>query len=455
MTGLRLEPPTNNELRHIAARLFHAAVAAVEPSSLVAKHLRLQADTTEVGTTHAPLTRWAGQTLVVGAGKAAAGMAAACEAVLGGRVRGEVVTAPGCGRQLAHIRVVEAGHPLPDPRGEQAAQRMLDAVSQASEGGILCLISGGASSVLACPAPPLTLTDKIATTQALLACGADIHELNTVRKHLSRIKGGRLLARARLPVATLILSDVIGDDPGVIGSGPTTADASTYADAYDVLSRYELFAKVPQAVLQHLQAGMAGHIAETLKPGDPAVALGCSRVIGSISVAVEGAADAARSLGWKVVVERAPIEGDTTEAARAFARRVLACAEADANVCVLAGGETTVRVRGAGRGGRNQEFALAMVDSLAHSQALILSAGTDGIDGPTAAAGAYVDGQSWQRALARNLGPQDFLDRNDSYSFFQTVGDSFVSGPTGTNVMDLKIALLPKGQPGETWPARR
>ncbi len=375
--------------------------------------------------------------------------------MLGERVRGEIVTAPGCARRLAHIRVTEAGHPLPDARGEHAAQRMLEAVSHASQGGILCLISGGASSLLACPAPPLTLEDKVATTQALLSCGANIHELNTVRKHLSKIKGGRLLARARLPVATLILSDVIGDDPGVIGSGPTTADASTYADAYSVLSRYDLLQRIPQSVLQHLQAGMAGRIAETLKPGDAAAALGSSHVIGSISVAIEAAAETARNLGWKVVAEHVPIEGDTTEAAWAFARRAVAHAETNANVCVLAGGETTVRVLGSGRGGRNQEFALAMVDLLAHTQALILSAGTDGIDGPTAAAGAYVDGESAQRAVARNLSPREFLQRNDSYSFFQALGDSFVSGPTGTNVMDLKIALLPKAQPGDTWPVLR
>jgi len=430
-------------LRDLSVALFQAAIAAVEPALLVVRHIRRRDEITEIGPAEAPVASWSGPTLVVGAGKAAAGMAQACEAALGDGARGEVITATGCGRSLQHILVSEAGHPLPDERGHQAALRLLDAVGAARDGGILCLVSGGASSLTGCPRPPLTLADKVATTNALLACGADIRELNTVRKHLSLFKGGGLLARARRRLVTLIISDVVGDDPAVIGSGPTVADPSNFAEALAVLSKYELSKQVPRAVLTLLQEGVAGRLTETLKPNDPRVEMGRNIVIASSSTALAAAAEAAHGRGWKVLVESEPIVGSTKEAAEAFAARLLRQARSAENVCVLAGGETTVHVRGTGQGGRNQEFALALAGALEGRPGLILSAGTDGIDGPTPAAGAFVDGTTVARARARLLDPVDFLERNDSYTFFRCLGDDFTSGPTGTNVMDIKIALLP------------
>jgi len=434
-------------LRDSAAAIFTAAVAAVEPSRLVQEHVRREGDRVVIGRAGHPLASWDGNTLVVGAGKAAAGMARACEVALGiDRVEGEVVVADGPSDPKAgplKIRRSPAGHPLPDDRGQAAARRILELVATTEAAGILCVISGGASSLLVCPRPPVSLADKIATTRALLACGADIHELNTVRKHLSWIKGGGLLARSRVPLATLILSDVVGDDPTIIGSGPTAPDHSTFADALAVVRKYRIEGELPRTVRDLLHAGVAGAEAETLKPEAVPPGRAPCTVIGSNRQALAAAARAARGSGWEPYIEGDPLVGDTTRTARAFARRVLARRRAGANVCVLAGGETTVQVRGDGRGGRNQEFALAIVDALSGTRACVLSAGTDGIDGPTTAAGAFVDGTSLARADAAGLATRDFLRRNDAHSFFATLGDLYVTGPTGTNVMDLKVALLP------------
>lgn len=441
MTDQRPDISRPDDLRAVAVALFRAAVAAVEPAPLVQQYVRRCNGLAEVGAAAAASVSWSGSTLVVGAGKAAAGMAAACEAALAPHLRGEVIVPDGCGLALAHVGVTEAGHPLPDERGHAAASRLLDVVGRANEGGILCLISGGASSLMVCPRPPLTLADKISTTKALLACGADIREFNTVRKHLSLVKGGGLLARSRLPVMTLMISDVVGDDPAVIGSGPTTPDLSTHAEACAILAKYGLLDQVPVAVRDLLEAGAAGRVGETLKPTDPAAWLGRSLVIASNSVALCAAAEEARARGWEVEIEAEPLVGDTTAAAQAFASRLLK-RRGSRGLCILAGGETTVQVRGTGRGGRNQEFALAIADQLAGERICVLSAGTDGIDGPTPAAGAFVDGATMQRAHTGGLSLQDFRQRNDSFSFFSRIGDVFVCGPTGTNVMDLKIALL-------------
>jgi len=245
---------------------------------------------------------------------------------------------------------------------------------------------------------------------------------------------------------TLMISDVVGDDPAVIGSGPTTPDPSTHADACAILAKYALLDRVPASVRELLEAGAAGRVAESLKPADAAARLGRSLVIASNAIALRAAAEAAQGRGWEVEVEAEPLLGDTTKVARAFAARLLQRRPSRGGLCVLAGGETTVEVRGSGRGGRNQEFALAMAAQLAGERVCVLSAGTDGIDGPTEAAGAFVDGTTMPRAHAGGLDLQDFWKRNDSFSFFSRLRDLFICGPTGTNVMDLKIALLP-GQP--------
>jgi hydroxypyruvate reductase len=306
---------------------------------------------------------------------------------------------------------------------------------------VICLISGGASSLLVQPRPPLQLTEKVEVNRLLLASGADINEVNCVRKHLSTVKGGGLLRTARSrPVLTLMLSDVIGDDQSVIGSGPMTPDASTFAEARTVLEKYALLDRVAPAVRELLDRGAAGKVEETVKPGDPETANTASAVIGNNRLALAGAAAEADRLGYEPLLEATPLRGDTTEAARQWLGRV-AGRIAGRRICALAGGETTIIVRGRGSGGRNQEFALALVESLAGQPVVLLSAGTDGIDGPTDAAGAFAAGLTLERARAIGLDPLAALASNDSYRFFDRLGDLFRIGPTGTNVMDIKLAV--------------
>lgn len=433
--------------RDDALTIFRAAIDAADPAQLVAAHLHRDGRQVVLTIDSRVADRWSGPTLVVGGGKAAARMAAGCESIIGAEhVRGTVVVADGCGADLQSIAVVEAGHPLPDARGGAGARRLLDLVAHQGPERILCLISGGASALLACPRPPVTLADKIVLTRLLLECGASIDALNTVRKHVSQIKGGGLLRAARAPMVGLLISDVVGDDPSTIGSGPTAADPTTFADADAVLRRYALRQRVPTSVREVLDAGFAERIPDTLKPGSVEARRCRNFVIGSNRIALDGAAAAARAAGWAVHVEAAPIVGETTDAALQFAARLHNLAEAHGPLCVLAGGETTVRVRGSGRGGRNQEFALALAGAIAGEAIAVLSAGTDGIDGPTDAAGAFVDGTTLERARQRGLSSAAALAANDSYPFFAALGDLLRCGPTGTNVMDIKIALLPVGR---------
>jgi glycerate-2-kinase len=349
---------------------------------------------------------------------------------------------------LHSIHVSEAAHPLPDVRGEQATLRIIESLRTYGTGDLVCLISGGASSLLVCPRAPVSLQDKIATTRLLLECGADIHAFNTVRKHLSQVKGGGLLRQARTPMLALLLSDVIADDPGTIGSGPTAPDDTTFADAWGVFTRYRLTGRVPASAVELVQAGIAGRVPETVKSNTAEAARCRNVIIGSNRTALEGAAATARARGRAVYVEDQPLSGDTTLAAEQFAARVrqlIADRRSDTPLCILAGGETTVHVVGGGRGGRNQEFALATAPALAGTSVTMLSAGTDGIDGPTDAAGAFVDGTTLRRAKERGLDVDAALHTNDSYTFFLQLGDLFRCGPTATNVMDIKIALVPAG----------
>ena len=436
------------EHRTLLARLFRVAVDAVAPEDLVARHLRLSgsrlviSDATgaEAGQATLPL-------VVLGAGKAAARMAKGCEAVAGSGVEGLVVVADGCEVPLERIECVSAGHPIPDRRGAGATEDLLRRAARVPAGAtILTLISGGASSLLVKPAPPVTLPDQIAVTALLLACGAAIEEVNAVRKHLSLVKGGGLLRHCGCRVISLLLSDVIGDDPAVIGSGPAVPDPTTFADADAVLARYGLADRVPASVRARLDAGVRGEVPETLKPADPRAGQAINLVIGSNGIALGAAVEAASRAGWVIVRELEPIAGDTRSAARLFAANLRRAMEAAQRVgrrrCLLAGGETTVRVTGPGKGGRNQEFALALAAEIAGMPITVLSAGSDGIDGPTDVAGAFVDGTTLDRCRERGLDPDVFLARNDSYGFFASLGDHFRPGPTGTNVMDFKLALL-------------
>jgi glycerate-2-kinase len=380
--------------------------------------------------------------LVVGAGKAAARMAAGCEAALGAhRLSGMVIVPDGCEVVLASIAVRVAGHPFPDARGARATRELCETLAGAGDRAVLCLISGGASSLLSQPRSPLTLAEKMDVNRLLLASGAEITEVNTARKHLSAVKGGGLLrlTRAR-PLTTLVLSDVIGDDPGVIGSGPTTPDASTFADALAIMRKYAITERAAPAVGSLLERGAQGGLPETVKAGDPECVGATTLVIGTNRLALSAAAAEAGRLGYEPFIDTEPLRGETRDTAPQWLQGVRDRLEGSRG-CAIAGGETTVTVRGKGRGGRNQEFALALVEALAGSPLTVLSAGTDGIDGPTDAAGAFVDGASSQRARTAGLDASAALAENDSYSFFARLGDLLRCGPTGTNVMDIKLAV--------------
>jgi hydroxypyruvate reductase len=377
-------------------------------------------------------------------------MARAVERLLGARVRGGLINVKdGHLARLRRIELNECGHPVPDARGVGGAQRIAEIARGAGARDlVVCLISGGASALMPMPAPPVTLEEKQATTKLLLACGANIHEINAVRKHISLIKGGQL-ARLACPaeVLSLLLSDVIGDDLDVIGSGPTAPDASTFAGARAILEKYGLWERIPAAARERIEGGGRGEIAETPKPGDPVFERTTNLVVGSNRLAVDAAARKARELGLRPLVLSTLIEGETRDVARmhaAIAREILASGRpAKPPVCLISGGETTVTLRGSGLGGRNQEFALAAAIDLAGSDGVVvLSGGTDGTDGPTDAAGAIADGATLGRAEGLGLDARRSLAENDSYHFFEALGDLVKTGPTGTNVMDVRLVLV-------------
>ena len=379
-----------------------------------------------------------GRTLVIGAGKAAAAMAAAVEAAWDGPLDGLVVTRYGHGAPTRRIEVVEATHPVPDAAGETAARRMLQAVrGLGADDLVLCLISGGGSALLAAPAPGLSLDDKRAINKALLASGADIAEMNCVRKHLSAVKGGRLAAAAApARVVSLIISDVPGDDLSVIASGPTTPDPTTSAEALAILARYQIAA--PERVLAHLRDPAS----ETPKPGDAAFARVDNRLIAAPILSLRAAAEAARAAGVTPLILGDALEGEAREIGKALAGVALSCRlhgePARPPVVLLSGGETTVTVRGRGRGGRNAEFALALALALNGAAGIYALAGdTDGIDGSEDNAGAYVDPET----LAGRDG-RARLDDNDAYAAFEASSGLVVTGPTLTNVNDFRAILV-------------
>jgi hydroxypyruvate reductase len=391
-----------------------------------------------------------GRVIVVGAGKAGAAMAAAVEEALGPRVDEGVVAVKD--QHLAptrRVRLIEAGHPVPDERGAAAAREIVAAAERAdADDLVLVLISGGASALLPAPAPPITLADKQVVTRLLLAAGANINQLNAVRKHLSLLKGGQL-ARAAAParVHALLLSDVIGDPLDVIGSGPTAPDVSTFADARAVLDTFGIADRAPASAVARLARGVRGDVAETPKPDDPLFHRVENAVIGNNALVVEAAAARAAQLGYTPHVLTRALEGEARAVATEwaeFARRIQSRRGPVAPpACVIAGGETTVTVGGAGRGGRCQEFALAAaleIDGL--DDVVVLAAGTDGTDGPTHAAGAVVDGGSAARARERGQDPRRRLDANDSHPVLAEAGDLIVTGPTNTNLLDLYLLMV-------------
>lgn len=379
-------------------------------------------------------------------------MTRALRVVLGERLRRGVVTAsrPADVETSEDLEWIAASHPLPDAGSERAGRHALE-IAGAADGraGLLVLLSGGASSKLVVPVAGVRLADKVETADRLLAAGAPIDAINAVRKHLSAIKGGWLAAAADGPVRTYAVSDVVApveDDPSVIGSGPTVADPTTFGEALAVVDRYGLRAELPHAVLAVLEAGARGDRAETPKPGDPRLARADLTVIGSRHEAMQGAAREAAARGYLVVTRQEPVIGEARHAAATIAERLSRLvASVDRPLCLVSSGETTVQVTGDGRGGRNQELALALVRSLAtlEAEVAVASVGTDGIDGPTSAAGAWADTTTLARAAAAGVpGPETFLARNDSNTFFATLGDLIVTGPTSTNVGDLQVALV-------------
>ncbi len=387
---------------------------------------------------------------VVGMGKASAAMALPLEKLLGSRIEsGLLIVKDGHGLPLQRIRIAEAGHPIPDHRGVEGVAALLRQLKGLRASDLaFCLVSGGGSALTPAPVDGITLEQKQEVTRLLLSSGATIHELNIVRKHLSRIKGGGLARRAfPAPVVSLVLSDVVGDDLGTIASGPTVADRSTFADALAVLERRQLFERVPPPVLRHLEAGGRGEIPETPKGDHPAFAAAQTLIVGDNQMALEAAGDKARRLGYRVVLPTSLQEGEARDLAAdhlALAREIRkGRADGSPPLCLLSGGEATVTVRGPGLGGRNQEFVLAAVIELDGTAGItVLSGGTDGTDGPTDAAGAVGDGESCERARAMGLDPAASLAANDSYRFFQPLGDLLTTGPTLTNVLDLRLVLV-------------
>ena len=430
-----------------ALQIFRAALRAADPEQAVLRHLRRDGDTLIAGKRRYRLNDF-DRVQVIGAGKAGAAMARAVERIAGKKLSaGFVNIKDGDAPRTRRVELNPSGHPVPDQRGFDGARRIASIARAATARDLLiCVISGGASALMPSPADPLTLEEMQRTTGQLLACGATIHELNTIRKHVETLKGGQL-ARLASParVIALILSDVVGDDLDVIGSGPTVGDTSTFADAAQIFKKYRV---VPaEAVAARIAAGIAGKIPETPRPEDAALRHVQNLIVGSNRQAIDAAAAKARELGYRTLILSTFIEGETVDAAKthaAIVKEILTSARPlRPPACVLSGGETTVTVRGAGLGGRNQEFVLAAVIALeGFAPFTILSAGTDGIDGPTDAAGAIATDQTIPCARAQRIDPREFLKHNDSYHFFERVNGLIKTGPTGTNVMDIRAMLI-------------
>lgn len=375
-------------------------------------------------------------------------MADAFVGLAGTRVRGGVVIGIQGSRAVPPLDLIEAGHPVPNEGSLEAGRRALEiAAAVARDECLVVLLSGGASALLSAPAAGLTLEDLKAANRALLKSGADIHAMNTVRKHLSAVKGGWLAAAAGGEVRTLAISDVVGDELSVIGSGPTVPDRSTFADADAIVAQCGGTSGFPEAVRAYLARGRAGEVPETPKPGDPRLARSVAQVIGGRLTAIDGARGEAEARGYDVLTFDEPVVGEARGAAGHHLDRIRAgIGRRSRPVCILSAGETTVTVRGGGQGGRNQEFALAAASALealgASAPAVLASVGTDGIDGPTDAAGAIADTTTLARARAAGLDASRHLDDNNAYPFFATLGDLIKTGPTGTNVGDLQVVLI-------------
>lgn len=429
--------------------IFRAGLKAVDPEGAVREYVRCKGNRLFVGDRSYMLDRFK-RILLIGAGKGTAPMAKALEDILGDWLTsGWIIVKYGHGVSLKKTRIMEAGHPIPDEAGLRATKGLLKQIRECTaEDLIICAFSGGGSALMPAPLPPINLDQKRETTRLLMECGATINEINAIRKHLSGSKGGRL-AKTAYPatLVSLILSDVIGDQLDVIASGPTVPDESTYRDCINIIEKYDLMNRLPEGVVEYFQQGAAGILPETPKVGDPVFSKVQNLIVGNNRGSLLAAKEQAVSLGYNTMILSSQIEGEAKEVARVLAAIGKEICQAGMPLsppaCLLAGGETTVTIRGRGKGGRNQELALAFAIAIDGWERIsLLSAGTDGTDGPTDAAGAIVSGLTCRRARQADLNPGAYLLDNNSNSFFESLGGLLKTGPTRTNVMDIICMLV-------------
>ena len=436
-------------MREDILEIFTSAMTAVQPGNLVNRWIRREGDRIMLGE-RIFLRSELRHLYVIAMGKAAAAMGDMLEQVLGDAIsEGIVITKEGYGLPMEYMTVLESGHPVPDERGMKGGEMVMQILHHTNENDlVLVLLSGGSSSLVADLVPGVSLEELQHLSSLMLKSGADIREINTVRKHLSRLKGGQLTRLAHpATVVCLALSDVIGDPQEVIGSGPTVPDPTTFGDAWEILEKYQLTERIGRSIRDWIELGRRGDVPETPKPGDIIFERSQFNIIGNNQMALLAAAEAAKRKGYTVFIEDVSMHGEARERAVQLAIQ-LAQYRGPKPACILLGGETTVTVKGTGRGGRNQEFALAI---LAYWKAsgkeplnvpIILSAATDGTDGPVDAAGGLVDGRLLQWVYEQGIDPQKYLDNNDSYGFFSKTDTQLFTGPTYTNVMDMVIVLI-------------
>jgi glycerate 2-kinase len=432
-----------------ALKVIWKAIESVNPENAINTFCRLDGEKLEVCDRTFDISGYK-NVYVIGAGKAATQMARMMENILGKRLTGGLVcTKTGHSIPLQNIGIIEAGHPLPDQDSMQAAQRTLQLAENCGKDDlIICLLSGGTSALWCAPFAPITFEDKRKTTDILLKSGAKIDEVNTFRKHISKIKGGRLAQTAHpATVITMAISDVIYDELSAIGSGPTVADPSTFKNAMDIADKYQLSPELPASVLQHIRGGLDGKIKETPKPGDPVFLNNTACVIASNRQALDNARQTGDYLGYDTSIVTSKLIGEASDVGRQLGVELKKATglhrPGEPPVMILYGGETTVTVKGRGKGGRNQELALAAAMELEGVEnAVLASVGTDGTDGPTDAAGAFADGTTLARGKEAGLDAKIFLDNNNSYNYFDPIGDLIRTGPTGTNVMDIQVLII-------------
>mgnify|MGYP000944159341 CR=1 FL=1 len=434
-------------MRKIAEDIFLAGVESVLPEKLMQSQVKLSVEGLQIAEKTFSLSRFR-NIYVLAAGKAVALMTKEIENILGDKITaGHVITKYGHGADLKYLTLTEAGHPIPDAEGVKGTQRIIDIAQRADENDlVICLISGGASALMADFPDGASLDDLKLTNELLVKCGADITEINTVRKHLSNVKGGQL-AKAIYPATTvsLILSDVIGDKLDVIASGPTVEDSSTFEDALTVVEKYSLQNSLPDSMLHHLQKGSTGLVTEILESDNPVFQNVHNYIIGSNRIALENAAKKANKLGFETHIITDSLQGNYTEVADFILENIDNYRKNNPEnpICLLFGGEPTVKVSGDGLGGRNQHLALYLSTKIEQTRDItILCAGTDGTDGPTNAAGAVIDEETTRIAAEKNVNPLVFLQNSDSYHFFKKIGSHIITGNTRTNVMDMVVVLV-------------